>query len=339
MGDKTRSDGSDTLSRRDFLKQAALGAAAISLGGFASGLPLPSLAATQGGGQQAKAMVIDARSPFWRVEGKINAEKIKAMMDYGIRRLAGKEDAAEAWKLVASPDQVVGIKFNDLSYNYTNANQAILDAIVAGLAVAGVKRENIIVAEAVGAEWKNTKRPERDPFSEPMEVAPGRTTRLTRFITSQIDVLINVPNIKDHGGAGITGCLKGISHSRTIMENPGPYHDNACAPGIVGVNKLEPIRAKRRVNIVNGLLAVYDGGPNPARNQWEHNGFLFATDPVACDRVQIELIEAERKRRGLRGLFERHNQPVHVEQAAKAGLGIGDLNQIDWIKVEEKAEG
>ncbi len=37
-----------------------------------------------------------------------------------------------------------------------------------------------------------------------METAPGRTTRLTRFITDQIDCLINVPNIKDHGGAGIT---------------------------------------------------------------------------------------------------------------------------------------
>jgi len=339
MNKQTGGDRSNDISRRDFLKRAALGAAAVSLGGFASGLPSPSLGATQDAGQQKKAMVVDARSPYWRVDGKINAEKIKAMIDYGIKRLANKQDATEAWKLVAGPDQVVGVKFNDLSYNYTNANQAILDAIVAGLTAAGVKKENIIVAEAVGAEWQGGKRPERNPLSDPMEVAPGRTTRLTKFITEQVDVLINVPNIKDHGGAGITGCLKGLSHSRTIMENPGPFHDNACAPGIVGINKLEPIRAKRRVNIVNGLLAIYDGGPDPQRNQWEHNGLLFATDPVACDRVQIEIIDAERKRRGLRSLSERGSKPVHVEQAAKAGLGIADLDQIDWIKVEEKAEG
>ena len=337
MSNRMRGERTNDISRRDFLKTAALGAAAVSLGGFTGGLPAPSLGAAEGAGQQKKAMVVDTRSPSWRADGKINAEKIKAMIDYGIRRLANKEDATEAWKLVATPDQVVGIKFNDLSYNYTNANQAILDAIVAGLTAAGVKKENIIVAEAIGAEWKNTIEMKRDPLSDPMEVAPGRTTRLTKFITDQIDVLINVPNIKDHGGSGITGCLKGISHSRTIIEDPGPFHDNACAPGIVGINKLEPIRAKRRVNIVNGLLAIYDGGPDPSRNQWEHNGFLFATDPVACDRVEIEIIDAERKRRGLKSLFDRGTKPVHVEQAAKAGLGIADLDQIDWIKVEEKA--
>jgi hypothetical protein len=122
------------------------------------------------------------------------------------------------------------------------------------------------------------------------------------------------------------------------MDKPGPWHYDACAPGIVGINALEPIRTKRRMNIVNGLLGVYDGGPNPHRHQWEHNGLLFATDPVACDRIQIEIIEAERKRRGLRSLFDRGNKPVHVERAAKAGLGTADLNQINWVIVEEKVE-
>jgi uncharacterized protein (DUF362 family) len=335
MVKQTHGERPNPISRRDFLRTAALGAAAVSLGSFAPGAAARAAETGAGPSAQKKATVIDTRSPKWRANGAVDADYVKSMIDYGVRRLADKQDLAEAWKQFVKPTDVVGVKFNNLSYNYTNANQAIVDAITAGLIAAGVERDNIIVVEAVGAQWRNAKPPRTNEHGEPHEIVPGKRVRLTKFLLEQVDALINVPNIKDHGMAGITGCLKGMSHSRTIIDNPGPWHYDACMPGIVGVNTLEPVRTKRRLNIVNGLLAIYDGGPDPRRNQWEHNGLLFATDPVACDRVELEIIEAERKRRGLKSLFERGSKPIHVAKAAEAGLGTADLDQIEWIKVIE----
>lgn len=80
-----------------------------------------------------------------------------------------------------------------------------------------------------------------------------------------------------------------------------------------------------------GLGFPSGGGPgtdNPNRH-WEHNGLLFAFNPVACDRVQLGIIQEERKRRGRPDLFERGNTPIHVEQATSANLGVANLNVIN----------
>jgi uncharacterized protein (DUF362 family) len=331
MRKRPNSDRTNGISRRDFLRTAAIGAAAATVGPLAVGTAARSAQAAASTTAQANPTVVDVRSAKWRVDGTVDADFVRKMIEHGMARLTGKKTLADAWRVIVKPTDVVGIKFNNLSHNYTNANQAVLDAIIAGLVAAGVEKEKIIVTEAVGATWQNAIAPKTHPYGEPQDIGNGKAVGLSPFITDQVDCLINVPNIKDHGGAGITGCLKNISHSRTIMSRP--IHDDACSPAIVGVNKLEPIRKKRRLNIVNGLLAIFNGGPGTAEQfRWEHNGLLFATDPVACDRVQIELIDAERKRRGLAGLFNRGSKPKHVENAAKAGLGIADLDKINWIK-------
>ena len=329
--EKTPKDPSG-ISRRDFLRTTAIGAAVAATGPLAAGVSSAGAATPPAPGKVVKATVVDVRSPKWRVDGEVDAAFVRTMIDAGMARLTGKKTLADAWGQVAKPGETVGVKFNRLSHNFTNANQAILDAIVAGLVAAGLKNEDIIVVEAVGATWKNAIAPKAEPRGEPQDIGNGKAVGLSPFITEQVDCLINVPNIKDHRTAGITGCLKNISHARIIMSKP--IHDDQCSPAIVGVNSLEPVRTKRRLNIVNGLLGVFNGGPGTgqAKFQWEHNGLLFATDPVASDRVQIEIVNAERKRQGLPGLFERRNKPKHVAEAAKAGLGTAELTEINWIK-------
>jgi len=332
MSEKKSARHTQGLSRRDFLRTAALGAAAASVGPMAISTAARSAGAAPAAGTQTKPTVVDVRSPQWRANGQVDAAVVRKMMDHGMARLTGKKTLADAWRMIAKPNEVVGIKFNGLSRDYTGANQAVLDAIVAGLTAAGVKKENIIVTEGVGTNWKNAIQPKTGGSGDPIDVGAARPVQLSQYITEQVDCIINVPNIKDHGGAGVTGCLKNFSHSRSIAAPP--IHNDSCSPAIVGVNKLEPVRTKRRLNIVNGLIAIFNGGPGTGRKefQWEHNGLLFATDPVACDRVQIEIINAERERRGSPSLYQRGSKPKHVEQAAKAGLGIADLTKINWIK-------
>jgi len=43
----------------------------------------------------------------------------------------------------------------------------------------------------------------------------------------------------------------------------------------------------------------------------------------------MNIIEEKRKEKELRSLFNRPNLPVHIETAAKYGLGVSDLNLIN----------
>jgi hypothetical protein len=43
----------------------------------------------------------------------------------------------------------------------------------------------------------------------------------------------------------------------------------------------------------------------------------------------MNIIEGKRKEKNLRSLFNRPNLPVHIDTAAKYGLGVTDLNLIN----------
>jgi uncharacterized Fe-S center protein len=77
---------------------------------------------------------------------------------------------------------------------------------------------------------------------------------------------------------------------------------------------------------------------------------IFATDPVAIDRLLLDIIDNERKAHGAISIWDRSEkylkiddvqardadpnvnviirEPGHVEYAAKLGLGIADLDKI-----------
>jgi hypothetical protein len=306
------------VDRREFLRTGAAvtaGAVLFGLGEIAHAAP-------------AKSRVVDVRSPkWWRDDpGAVDLGAVREMLDEGMRKLTGKPTAAEAWKVYVGTKDVVGIKFNGLSQNHTGANSAIRDAIAAGLEAAGVKRENIVVAEHqdLGTSADLTREPE-------VKFDHGKT-QLTRFIVKQVDVLIDVPDMKTHGGPGVTGALKNLSHAHTIMTGPGGFHANGCDPYIAEINALPPIRTKFRLAIMNGLKGVFDRWPGTRspQFQWRHDGFLLSADPVAMDRVELEIIDEERKRRGLSPIGARAR---FLETAAKLDLGRNDLRQIEWLKL------
>ena len=35
---------------------------------------------------------------------------------------------------------------------------------------------------------------------------------MMRLVTEQVTKIVNVPNMKDHGATGVTGCLKNIAY-------------------------------------------------------------------------------------------------------------------------------
>ena len=69
-----------------------------------------------------------------------------------------------------------------------------------------------------------------------------------------------------------------------------------------------PLRSKSVLHIMDGIRAVYHGGPfgwNPAFT-WEARTLLIGTDPVAVDRIELEIVEQKRREVGAPSLFDRN---------------------------------
>jgi len=111
---------------------------------------------------------------------------------------------------------------------------------------------------------------------------------VARFLSKEVNKLINLPVLKDHQSAGVTLALKNLSHG--LVNNVARSHSsstlNACGAFIPAVVSLPMIREKAVLHILDGIKALYHGGPgipNP-KFVWEHKTMYFATDPVALDR-------------------------------------------------------
>jgi hypothetical protein len=170
----------------------------------------------------------------------------------------------------------------------------------------------------------------------------ARTTRshLGLLVTRQVNKIVLLPVLKDHGSAGVTGALKNMSHG--LVNNVNRSHStpdtNVCNQFIPQVVSHPVIRRKCVLQIMDGIKGVYQGGPAASRAEWtwENNALFVATDPVALDRIAWRYIDSKRKDKGLppvaasgrSGLdpFKTEGfdirQPQHIALAAHLGLGV-----------------
>ncbi len=174
---------------------------------------------------------------------------------------------------------------------------------------------------------------------------------LAKLVTSRVTKIINIPCLKDHDAAGVTGCLKNIAYgSFNNVARSHKFPKTYTKTFIGQLANMEPLRSKTVLQIMDGLRGVYHGGPF-APNQkflWFPGLIYLGTDPVAIDRIELEVIEAKRGEMGVISLWDRSpehlaqdntwtqdpnknaffREPGHIEHAANLGLGICDIKQI-----------
>jgi uncharacterized protein (DUF362 family) len=172
----------------------------------------------------------------------------------------------------------------------------------------------------------------------------ARRSYAARFITRDVNKLINLCLLKDHGAAGVTLALKNLSHG--LVNNVNRSHStktlNVTGAFIPSVVSMPVIRNKAVLHILAGIQGQYHGGPGPQPEFiWEHKTLYFATDPVALDHVGWRVLDAKRVAAGMKPIAEnepdkyngrRNRQPEHVEIAGAMGLGIFDWDKIDLRK-------
>lgn len=355
---------------------AAGGAKGFALGAQAFSKSTPSKLSIPG---LYPGRVCAVENPAVIVSGQYQAEQVQKVMRRGMMELTGADGWVDAWRQFFEPGDVVGIKVNPVGQPVIISDATVLHEIIAGLESAGVKRQDIVVydryrkmfysggfdkwlPEGVRVSWatddvdniqQNIKGYDPDHYVDMALTLPGfsvddataRRSYAAQFITRQVNKLVNLPVLKDHQSAGVTMCLKNLSHG--LVNNVNRSHSsatlNACNTFIPTVVSMPVIRSKVVLNILDGVKGQYDGGPGP-RPQfvWEHRTMYFSTDPVAMDHIGWEVLDAKRVDVGMKKIMDAapdkfstfvHRQAEHVEIAGALGLGVWDRNKIDLRKV------
>jgi uncharacterized protein (DUF362 family) len=262
------------------------------------------------------------------------------MVSKAIKELTGESDLGRAWRQIAKKGDRVGLKVNCISGRYLSTQVPVAMAIVEGLKSAGVRENDIIIWDRTNHELEragytistNTDSlrcfgTDKIGYQKEEQNINGTKFKLSQILTDEIDVLINVPLLKNHGGAGVTLSLKNNYGSHS---NPSEHHRYFCDPDCPNINSHDVIRKKTKLIVVDALRAICNGGPSDKpRWKWNPGMVLMGFDTVAVDRIGCDVIEDRRKEVGLDTLGQ---SARHIVTASKLGLGVEDRNAI---KVKE----
>ncbi len=307
-----------------------------------------------------------------------NVEVIQAMMSRGMCELTKQKKTIDAWKRFFVSSDVVGIKVNAGGYPWVVSSHPIVAECIRNLMEIGIKPSNIYIFERfenqlrdvnyvphipegvkiVAAESgnRNTDRINYDPnvYVEADFFGEEDTrSNLMKLVSQTLTKIINIPNMKDHGAVGATGCLKNIAYGS--FSNVARTHQNGVSHTYSFVGTLaavEPVKSKTVLQILDGIRGVWHGGPFAATKKFVFypKQIMFGTDPVAIDRLLLDLVDKERQARGAVSIWNRDRnsldfinkknrdndpnvniiirEPGHVEFAGKLGLGVSDLKKI-----------
>jgi hypothetical protein len=303
---------------------------------------------------------------------KVDAPTVREMMSRGMRSLTGAKTERDAWGGFFDAKDVVGIKLNCSGAPNIRSAPEVVAGIVDNLIAVGVPAQNIWLYERFPDQLSSVHYDRYVPAGvniAAIEMSRGSIagydpktyvevdffgeddtrSNMIRLVTERFTKIINVPNVKDHQAAGVTGCLKNIAYGD--FSNVARSHQGSKTNTLTFIGTLanvEPLRSKTVLQIMDGIRGVWHGGPFATipKFRFYPKEILFGTDPVAIDRILIDIIENKRKEENALSVWDRnpsyveagHNEdpnvnhffrePGHIEYAAGLGLGTYDKSKI-----------
>jgi hypothetical protein len=313
-----------------------------------------------------------------------NDEVVREMLARGMRQLTGAADDAGAWRGFFAPKDVVGIKVNCGGHPWCVSDHGLVAEVIRQLMAVGVPAEHVYIYERFQNQMDNVNYAPRVPAGVNIVAAESANRRsdnggydpatyvegdlfgeedtrsnLMRLVSEKLTKIINIPNVKDHGATGATGCLKNIAYGS--FSNVARTHHNGVSHTKTFVGTLasvEPLRSRTVLQIMDGLRGVWHGGPFARTRKYVFypKTLFVGTDPVAIDRLLLDIIDAKRREMGAISIYDRSpkylkvddgrardadpnvniiiREPGHVQYAASLGLGVADLARIKVDKIE-----
>jgi uncharacterized protein (DUF362 family) len=294
-----------------------------------------------------KSKVVLARDVQLRGSGTApDSARLLKMLDRAMQALYASDSPLAAWKKVARPGQVVGLKVNCLAGRGISTNVLLTEVICDRLQEAGMSKKDMIIWDRLNSDLESAgfhvgSRPDHIRsigndtlgYEENLAIYGSVGSRLAKTLTQVCDVVFNLPVLKDHGIAGVTMALKNMFGA---IHNPNKYHLNVGNPYVADLNAVPLIRQKVRLHICDAITAQYQGGPSfMPQWTWPYNGLLVSADPVALDYVGWQIIEQKRAEKGMKSLQELKRAPAYITTAADAQhqLGTNDPKHIEQVEV------
>jgi uncharacterized protein (DUF362 family) len=309
---------------------------------------------------------------------KVDPVAVRAMISAGMRELTGERTDRDAWARFVSPRDVVGIKINCSGAPRIMSAPEVVAEVARNVIGAGVPPNRIYIYERfmnqvrtvgyekylpegvriVAAEAQRGTILGYDPrtYVETSFFGEEDTrSNLVRLVADTLTKIINVPNMKEHRAAGVTGCLKNIAYGNFSNVDRSHRFSVTNTYSFIGtLASVEPVRSRVVLHVMDGLRGVWHGGPfsNNPKFRFYPRKLMFGTDPVAMDRLLIDVIEDKRRAEGAPSIFDRSRdrirnapetdpafnrfvrEPGHVEYASRLGLGIYDISRIRLRSIE-----
>jgi len=322
--------------------------------------------------------VVTVHSPrcIDEVTEKVDVPTVQTMIARGMTTLTGDKDPRDSWARFFNAQDFVGIKVNASGAPGAMSMPEVVAEIANNLMAVGVKPTNIVIHErgagqillphyerfvpaGIRVESANTWLGyDPDVYVEANFFGEDDTrSYLIRMVTEQFTKIVNVPNMKDHGASGVTGCLKNISYGEFNNVARSHYHAQTETLTFIGtLATVEPLRSRTVLHIMDGLRGVWHAGPfsRDRRYRFYPKQMKFGTDPVAIDRFLIDVIDNKRKQEGVISVWNRDmkyfstrpeeweanpnmnrsiREPGHIAYASTLGLGVYETSKIHHTEI------
>ncbi len=308
----------------------------------------------------------------------VDAPTVKAMLSAGMCTLTGASNERDAWAQFISPQDIVGIKVNCSGAPKINSNPELVAAIISNLMSLDVPAHNIYIYDRFENQMRIVNFEPHVPAGVHTAAAEGRRgsilgydpytyvevnffgeddtrSNLIRLVAETFTKIINVPTMKEHRAAGVTGCLKNLGYGNFSNVARSHRWEKTNTFSFIGtLDSVSTLRSKTVLNVSDGLRSVWQGGPflQDERFLFFPKQIVVGTDPVAMDYYLIGMIEAKRRQEGAPSIFNRSRdhlrrgaeldpnfnsfirEPGHVEYASHLGLGVYDKTAIKEQVIE-----
>lgn len=314
----------------------------------------------------SQSIVYAARDPAAIKDYRTNPAVVRGMVNRLVLAVTGQHDLAHAWGSLVSPNDKIGIKISAAGGELFTTHRDIVNAIVDGLVAAGHSRSSIIVWDrSLGGIQEAGYRPEQEGY-QMKSIAPrdgydpqasftaplsgkliwgdleyrsdrGRIPLLSdqeltseeshfaRILSSEVTKIINVPVMSDSASCGIAGCLYNVTIPN--IDNWRRFTQNGrFTAAIADIYRSPAIRPKVVLNIMDGLVAQYAGGPQSEPNYAVHHATILASkDPVAIDALAVRQIEEWRVKARLMPIAP---LAQHVQVAGQLKIGNAEVIEV-----------
>jgi hypothetical protein len=313
-----------------------------------------------------QSIVYSAHNPAAIKDYRTSPAVVRGMVNRLVLAVTGQPDLARAWGSLVSPNDTIGIKISAAGGELFTTHRDIVNTIVDGLVAAGHSRNSIIVWDrSLGGIKEAGYRPDQEGY-QMKSIAPhdgydpkaiftapltgrliwgdfeyrsdrGRVPLLSdqeltsddshvaRILSSEVTKIINVPVMSDSASCGVAGCLYNVTIPN--IDNWRRFTQGGrFTTAIADIYRTPLIGPKVVLNIMDGLVAQYAGGPQSQPNYAVHHATILASkDPVAIDALAVRQIEEWRVQARLIPIAP---LAQHVQAAAQLKIGNAEVIEV-----------